>query len=81
MRTDTINVSGIIRQVFDLLTPIAQASAVRLVLQCDDRLTLQADEPLLAGAVLNLVSNAIKYGKPDSEVFVVAKTARRRAFI
>lgn len=28
------------------------------------------DEPLLAGAVLNLVSNAIKYGEPGSEVRV-----------
>ncbi len=73
LRTDTINVSRMIQQVFALLAPIAQASAVRLVLQCDDRLTLQADEPLLTGAVLNLVSNAIKYGKSESEVFVVAE--------
>ncbi len=73
LRADTINVSRMIQQVFALLAPIADASSVRLVLHCDHRLTLQADEPLLTGAVLNLVSNAIKYGKSESEVFVVAE--------
>jgi signal transduction histidine kinase len=75
LRMEAINVDRMIRQVFDLLTPIAQASNIRLDLRCDDSLTVQGDEALLTGAVLNLISNAIKYGCSNSEVSVVAEIA------
>jgi signal transduction histidine kinase len=65
-----VELPGIVRQVFDILQPLAGAAAMRLVLECDEGATVMGDGPLLSGAVLNLVSNAIKYGQPGGDIRV-----------
>lgn len=73
LRSNPVAVSRMILQVFDLLSPLAEASSIRLSLECDEHISVRGDEPLLTGAVLNLVSNAIKYGERGSAVQVVAE--------
>ena len=70
LRISQVPVAMLLHQVFDLLSPLAQASSIRLTAACEEHIAVNADEPLLAGAVLNLVSNAIKYGEAGSEVHV-----------
>lgn len=70
VRSDIIEIDGIIDQVFDILQPLADAAAMRLVFESKSQAPLVGDAPLIAGAVLNLVSNAIKYGKPGTEIRV-----------
>jgi signal transduction histidine kinase len=63
-----IELEGVIRQVFDILRPLASAAGMRLVLEEEEPLSVMGDAPLVNGAVLNLVSNAIKYGQPGTDI-------------
>jgi signal transduction histidine kinase len=65
-----IELEGIVRQVFDILQPLANAVGMRLVFENQEPVSVMGDAPLISGAVLNLVSNAIKYGKPGSDIRV-----------
>jgi signal transduction histidine kinase len=68
--SSVIELAGIVRQVFDILRPLASAAGMQLVFDSDQPVAVMGDGPLISGAVLNLVSNAIKYGKPGSDVRV-----------
>jgi signal transduction histidine kinase len=65
-----MEVEPVVRQVFDILRPLAQAAGMQLVLEEEEPVLIQGDTPLISGAVLNLVSNAIKYGQPGSPINV-----------
>ncbi len=65
-----VDIEGIVRQVFDILQPLANASGMRLTVEAVGDASAMADVPLISGAILNLVSNAIKYGQPNTEVSV-----------
>jgi signal transduction histidine kinase/CHASE2 domain-containing sensor protein len=65
-----MEVEGIVRQVFDILRPLADAAGMQLVFEQKEPVLLTGDAPLISGAVLNLVSNAIKYGEPGSPIQV-----------
>lgn len=63
-----IELEGVVHQVFDILRPLANAAGMRLVLEDEEPLSVMGDAPLVNGAVLNLVSNAIKYGQPGTDI-------------
>jgi signal transduction histidine kinase len=67
---DLIELESLVRQVFDILQPLATAAKMRLVFESKEPIALVADAHLLSGAVLNLVSNAIKYGQPGTDIVV-----------
>jgi signal transduction histidine kinase len=75
LRMESVPVRRLVAHVFGLLAPLAAASSIRLTLAGDATVSVQADEPLLTGAVLNLVSNALKYGSGGSEVQVSVEIA------
>lgn len=68
-----IELESIVGQVFDILQPLANAAKMRLLLESHEPVTVMGDAPLISGAVLNLVSNAIKYGQPSSDIRVLCK--------
>jgi signal transduction histidine kinase len=72
---DVVEVEDMVRRVFDILQPLAAAARMKLVLDIRSPITMVADSALLHGAVLNLVSNAIKYGKTGSEIRVICDRA------
>lgn len=74
LRLQSVNVAQLVEQVFDILQPLATASAASLLFRGSEAVEIQADGPLLTGAVLNLVSNAIKYGQPGKEIVVTCST-------
>jgi signal transduction histidine kinase len=66
-----IELESVVLQVFDILKPLARAAGMQLVLDEEEEpVAVMGDAPLISGAVLNLVSNAIKYGQPGSPVNV-----------
>lgn len=65
-----VDLVGIVYQVFDILQPLAHASRMKLVYQGPESLAAFADPPLINGAILNLVSNAIKYGRANTDILV-----------
>ncbi|HKW66109.1 MAG TPA: CHASE2 domain-containing protein [Terriglobales bacterium] len=70
MRSEVVKLDNAVRQVFDILQPLAAAANARLVQEGGESHEVMGDATLIEGAVLNLVSNAIKYGKPGTDVTV-----------
>jgi len=70
MRSEVVKLENAVRQVFDILQPLAAAASARLVFESSESYEVKGDATLIEGAVLNLVSNAIKYGKPGTDVTV-----------
>ncbi|HYU48017.1 MAG TPA: CHASE2 domain-containing protein [Terriglobales bacterium] len=67
---DVVELGDLVQRVFDILRPLAAAAKMQFVMHSQESITIIADASLLHGAVLNLVSNAIKYGKPGTEIRV-----------
>ena len=65
-----VPMSRVVRQVFELVRSSAEADCMTLRHEGDESLIVAADEVLLHGAVLNLVSNAVKYGRPGAVITV-----------
>jgi signal transduction histidine kinase len=65
-----VDLESIVLQVFEILKPLADAARMQLTLKTEDPGVIMGDAPLISGAVLNLVSNAIKYGQPGSPINV-----------
>ena len=63
------DVAELVGKVFGLLQPIAESSGMKLVWQGEDAV-VYGDAGLLHGAILNVVSNAIKYGEKAREITV-----------
>ncbi len=70
VRTEFLELHDIVRQVFEILRPLAAGANMRLLLETDTAVLTRGDANLISGAVLNLVSNAIKYGKPGTDIRV-----------
>jgi signal transduction histidine kinase len=70
IRSETVKLEEAVRQVFEILQPQAAAAGARLTFQSGESCEIMGDANLIGGAVLNLVSNAVKYGKPGTEVMV-----------
>ena len=67
---DVVDLDDLVQRVFDILRPLATAAKMQFAMESRQPITILADGALLHGAVLNLVSNAIKYGKPGTEIRV-----------
>ena len=67
-----VGVAEVVREIFELLGPIAAASQMTLAWNGED-VVLHADPALLKGAILNVVGNAIKYGERGREIDVAAQ--------
>jgi len=71
LQVTPIDVEELVKQVLDILQPLADANGMRLTLSGDcDLVVVVGDAQLLTGAILNLVSNAVKYGKPGTDIEV-----------
>ena len=70
LTTHVIDLESLVAQVFDILHPLAAQAGMQLIVDIKDPVTLMGDAPLVTGAILNLVSNAIKYGQPGTEIRV-----------
>jgi len=71
LRLARTSVRTMIDHVEKVVQPLAAAAkvTVRVELDCDDEFVL-CDETLISGALLNLVSNAIKYGAAGTDVLM-----------
>lgn len=71
LRLTRTNIRAMVEHVEKVVQPLAASAkvTVRVELDCEDEFVL-CDETLISGALLNLVSNAIKYGAGGTEVLV-----------
>ncbi len=70
LQREDVPVKDVVRQIFEILRPLAASNQMKLTWQGEDTMSASGDSALLSGAVLNVVSNAIKYGEPGSEICV-----------
>jgi signal transduction histidine kinase len=82
LRQDAVDVEATVTQVEKVMRPLAEAAEVHVSVTVEHGLpALRGDAQLLGGAILNLVSNAVKYSPPGSTVRVcVAAEADAVAF-
>jgi two-component system phosphate regulon sensor histidine kinase PhoR len=63
-----IDMEGLVHQVFAILQQMSASAGMHLVAEIPEPITFLGDAPLISGALLNLVSNAIKYGSPGTDI-------------
>ena len=69
LRLKPVPVDDMVNHVRHILQPIAQAARIDIKVQIDSQAQLlNCDEALITGALLNLVSNAVKYSPARSTV-------------
>lgn len=73
IRRDPVNLDQLIRQVLELLYPLANAANICIHLFSPKLLHIIGDAELLTGAILNLVSNAIKYGTSGTDIEITCQ--------
>ena len=66
---EEVSVGNVVQSVFGIMRPIAGAAGMPLSWNGEDH-SLLADPALLQAAILNVVSNAIKYGTHGTEIEV-----------
>lgn len=70
MRIRSVNVASVFRRSLEQLQPMADRSNVSIetLIEQPERAAVRADAAALEQVVLNLVSNAIKYNRPEGQV-------------
>lgn len=81
VRSEDVSLEEAVREAFEILQPLAAAVNMRLVFSEKDLPPVTGDAPLIGGAILNLVSNAIKYGKQGTEVRVACERVENEMVI
>ena len=67
----TFDLNQIIKECYDILSPKGKENGIEFFLLLDpDIPLLQADRDKIKQVILNLVSNAIKYNKPDGKITI-----------
>ncbi len=74
VRQEPVRLDEVVREVFEVLEPLAISADMRLVFDNGQGATLLGDPHLLSGATLNLLSNALKYGRQGTVVRVGCTT-------
>jgi signal transduction histidine kinase len=81
LQGNVFDLTNTVHEVFEILRPLAAAADMRLVLQTDTATVAAGDANLISGAVLNLVSNAIKYGKRGTDIEVTCSATTQEVVI
>ncbi|WP_458129907.1 ATP-binding protein [Pseudomonas sp. Z2-11] len=68
-----VQLAELVREELAELTPLAMEKNVELVLECDEACWLQTEPVALAIVLQNLVTNALNFSPPGSEVAVVVR--------
>lgn len=74
-----VNINSVIEQVITVLTPLAEkeGSTIQFVRPEKNPGSVTGDEDQLAQIFQNLIENALKYGRPDTEVTITLAEVRR----
>ena len=81
LQHEEVRINEVVHQVFEILRPLAASNQMQLTWQGDSVMSATGDSALLSGAVLNVVSNAIKYGQPGSEIRVACAQSENQVAI
>ena len=69
LRVKQVEIGAMVHHVEQILHPLAQSAQIEIYTDVNSKVqTFHCDEPLVTGALLNLVSNAVKYSPNGSVV-------------
>jgi signal transduction histidine kinase len=71
IQPSSFTIRELVDNVLQVLRPAAEEERMKLQWEGDPEAILYADRPLIEGAMLNLVINAIKYGTPGGKIEVL----------
>lgn len=80
-RREEISVNKCINSVVDMMDPIAEQKNIKIHFSEEEDVILRGDKDKLKQMLLNLVENAIKYGRQDGNVWLSAKETDDRKMI
>jgi signal transduction histidine kinase len=72
----SVALASVVSEVIDFYEAVAEAQGARLVFEPAGEAIVMGDPQLLAGAIANLVDNALKYGGAGTTVMLVTETHR-----
>jgi signal transduction histidine kinase len=83
MELKQVDLATIIKEAFSLTTPMANKFNINLTRprKADLSCNVTADDTRLKQVLLNLISNAIKYNKPNGEVTIEIKKSEHSPFV
>jgi signal transduction histidine kinase/DNA-binding response OmpR family regulator len=77
LRPTVFDLAELVRHTIDTMQPLADRKSIRLTVEGDERLDVEADQGRIRQVVFNLLSNAIKFTPNEGSVRVVlAKDGR-----
>jgi signal transduction histidine kinase len=80
IRTEPIDIPGLIGYACELFEPIAQEKGVQITTSLED-ITIRSNKNMLQRLVTNLLENAIKYNRPNGTVSITAAKQGDRVLI
>lgn len=81
MSEQNINVCEVIDDIAEVLSPIANKRKISIINETDKTLSLVGSEDKFRQMLLNLIENAIKYGKLDGHVWIIGKETEKQKII
>lgn len=76
LEIETISLNSLLEEIIQYQTPEAERLGIALILAMpDESITLRADPHRLTQVITNLLSNALKYTKPNSDVTIYVTQA------
>ncbi len=75
MDMSQINLDGVVRDAIERSLPIAKRRRIEVSARLDSNSMILADSAMLTWAFLNVIENAIKYGKKGGKVVVSTKSS------
>ena len=81
MKLESASVCDVVQSVVRFLDTQTTDKGVKMVVDCDESITIMMNRPLFEQALSNLVDNAIKYSSRDSEVSISAKRVDQEVII
>jgi len=79
VEVESLDLADMLREARDLTAPMIEGAGLALELRVADRLTVRGDRRRVAQVILNLLSNAAKYGRGGTAVEVSARREGRAA--
>jgi signal transduction histidine kinase len=81
MNRSTLDLTELADEAMETLRPLAEARGVRLLLEADDRISVDGDVSQLARVVRNVLDNAIRHAPDDSVVLVQVEELNGEALL
>ncbi|MDH5326942.1 MAG: HAMP domain-containing histidine kinase [Gammaproteobacteria bacterium] len=71
LEPELTNLSNVVNEAVNAVTPWCKDKNIRIYVNCMDNLNIVTDKSKIYRSIVNLLTNAIKYNKPNGEVTLV----------